>query len=150
MTSTSHAVRPDIVRSRAGFLPAAARAVMGLVFLIMGLNGFLNFLPQPKGAMPPDVMAFLGALAGSGYMIPLVSGTQIIVAVMLLSNRFVPLALALIAPVIVNIIAFHAFLSPTAPAIVGVLVAALEIYLAWIYRDVYRPMLAMRVGRFNG
>lgn len=145
MTPTSTSPGPDISRSRAGFLPTAARAVMGLVFLIMGLNGFLNFLPQPKDAMPSDVMAFLGALAGSGYMIQLVSGTQLVVAGMLLSNRFVPLALALIAPVIVNIIAFHAFLFPTGTAIVGVLVAALEVYLVWVYRDVYRPMLAMRV-----
>jgi hypothetical protein len=138
-------VDPEVAKSRTGFLPAAARLVMGLLFLIMGLNGFLNFLPQPKGAMPPAAMAFIVALAGSGYMIQLVSATQVVVAVMLLSNRFVPLALALIAPVIVNIIAYHVFLLPTGASVLGILAAVLEVYLAWLYRDVYRPMIAMRV-----
>jgi hypothetical protein len=145
MNYASSSIDPAVARSRVGFAPAAARAVMGLLFLIMGLNGLLMFLPQPKGAIPPHAIAFLGALAASGYMTQLVSATQVVVAIMLLSNRFVPLALVLIAPVIVNIVAFHGFLYPTGAAILAVLAALLELYLAWIYRDVYRPMLAMRV-----
>ena len=74
-------------------------------------------------------------------MFPLIFGTQAIVGVMLLVNRFVPLALALIAPVIVNIIAFHLFLEPSGIA-PGAVVLALEVYLAWAYRQAYRPMLA--------
>jgi len=116
---------------------------MGLVFLVFGLNGFLNFIPQPSTPMPEKSVAFIGALMKTGYMIPLISGTQLIVGVLLLLNRFVPLALALIAPVIVNIIAFHMFLAPSG-AVLAVLVLMLEIYLAWVYRNAYRPMLAMR------
>ena len=118
--------------------------MMGLIFFVMGLNGFLNFLPL-SSTMPEGVVAFAGALTKTGYLGPLVMGTQVIVGVMLLSNLFVPLALALIAPIVVNVFAFHAFLWPTTggPAVV---VLVLEVYLAWVYRRVYRPMLAMRVA----
>ena len=72
------------------------------------------------------------------------TGTKLtIVGALLLSNRFVPLALALIAPVVVNIALVHAFLAPAGIG-TGVVVLALEVYLAWSYRKAYRPMLAMR------
>ncbi|MEP6872477.1 MAG: DoxX family protein, partial [Anaerolineaceae bacterium] len=71
-------------------------------------------------------------------------GTQLIVGVLLLANRFVPLALALIAPFLVNALAFHLFLEPSGrPIVLAFLVV--EIYLAWAYRKAFRPMLAMRV-----
>lgn len=126
------------------YLPTIARILLGLIFLIIGLNGFLNFIPQPKTPMPAEAIAFAMALIKTGYMNQLVSGTQVIVAVLLLLNRFVPLALAVIAPVVVNIIAYHVFLdlSMIAP---GAVVALLEIYLAWAYRQSYLPMLATRV-----
>ena len=125
------------------FGPAIARILLGLVFFVFGLNGFLNFIPQPKDAMPPGAMAFFGALMATGYMLRLIMGTQVIVGVLLLTNRFVPLALALIAPVIVNIVAFHAFLAPAGLVIASV-VLALELYLAWSYRRCFSPMLAAR------
>ena len=80
----------------------------------------------------------------TGYLLPLVSGAQLAVGLLLLLNRFVPLALALIAPIIVGIISFHLFL---APAVIGpgVAVLVLELYLAWACRGAFRPMLAMRV-----
>ncbi len=136
-------VDPHAPKSFTRHLPAVARVLMGLVFLVFGLNGFLNFIPQPSTPMPEKSVAFIGALMKTGYMIPLISGTQLIVGVLLLLNRFVPLALALIAPVIVNIIAFHMFLAPSG-AVLAVVVLVLEIYLAWVYRNAYRPMLAMR------
>lgn len=124
--------------------PAAARIALGLIFLVAGLNGFLDFLPQPSAPIPAGAVALTGALAGTGYLLPLIMGTQVVAGALLLSNRFVPLALALIAPVIVNIAAFHAFLWPSTggPAAVALV---LEVYLAWAYRAAYRPMLAMRV-----
>ena len=130
-------------RRPARHLPAAARLLMGLMFFVFGLNGFLNFIPQPKEPMPEGAVAFAGALMQTGYMMPLVMGTQLIVGVLLLANRFVPLALALIAPIIVGIVSFHLFLAPaTIGPGVGVLV--LELYLAWCYRSAFRPMLAVR------
>jgi hypothetical protein len=126
------------------YLPAVARILLGLIFLIMGLNGFFYFIPAPKTPMPTEAMAFAMALDKTGYMNQLISATGIVVAVLLLLNIFVPLALAVIAPVIVNIIAYHVFLdfNMIAP---GAVVAALEIYLAWAYRKSFLPMLAMRV-----
>jgi peptidoglycan biosynthesis protein MviN/MurJ (putative lipid II flippase) len=77
-------------------------------------------------------------------MTALSSLTELVGGVLLLANRFVPLALALIAPVIVNIFLFHAFLEPSG-MIMAIIVAVLEVYLAWAYRDAFRPMLAARV-----
>ena len=125
------------------YLPSIARVLMGLMFFVFGLNGFLHFIPQPKN-MPEVAATFFGALAQTGYMLPLIFGTQVLAGALLLANRFVPLALALIAPVIVNIVAFHAFVEPSGLVMAGV-VLMLELYLAWSYRGAYRPMLAMRV-----
>jgi uncharacterized membrane protein YphA (DoxX/SURF4 family) len=125
------------------YLPAIARILLGLMFFVFGLNGFLHFIPEPKTPMPEGAGAFAGALMKTAYMFPMIMGTQVLVGVLLLLNRFVPLALALIAPVIVNIIAFHIFLAPSglAPGLVALL---LELYLAWAYRNAFRPTLAMR------
>ena len=130
-------------KSPARFLPVVARILMGLMFFVFGLNGFLHFIPQPKTPMPDGVMALMGGFMKSGYMMPLIFGTQTLVGALLLLNRFVPLALALIAPVIVNIIAFHLFLMPSTIA-PGIVVLVLEIYLAWSYRQAFLPMLVMR------
>lgn len=116
---------------------------MGLVFLVFGLNGFWHFIPQPKTPLPEGALAFFGALMKTGYMLPLVMGTQLLAGVLLLLNRFVPLALALITPIIVGIISFHIFLAPSGMA-PGMVVAVLDLYLAWAYRGAFRPMLAMR------
>jgi uncharacterized membrane protein YphA (DoxX/SURF4 family) len=121
--------------------PTIARIGLGLVFATFGLNKLLPFLPQPPISGAPA--QFFGALFATGYMIPLIAVTEMVAGVMLLSGRFVPLALTLLAPVIVNILAFHLFL---APAGVGVptVVLALEAYLAWTNRAVFAPMLQMR------
>ena len=76
-------------------------------------------------------------------MFPMVMGTQLLVGVLLLLNRCVPLALALLAPVVVNIVAFHIFLAPSGLGL-ALVVLALELYLAWAYRSSYRSMLNPR------
>ncbi|MGN6552171.1 MAG: DoxX family protein [Verrucomicrobiota bacterium] len=126
------------------FFPVLARLLLGLGFFVFGLNGFLNFIPQPKDPMPEGAAAFAGALMNTHYMFQLVAGTQLLVGVLLLMNRFVPLALALIAPIIVGIMTFHIFLAPATIG-PGIVVLVLELYLAWAYRNAFRPMLAMRV-----
>ncbi len=93
--------------------------------------------------MPEGAVEFAGALMKTGYMFPLIAGTQLLVGVLLLVNRFVPLALVLIMPVLVNIIAFHIFLQPSGIG-PGVFFLVLELYLAWVYRKAFLPMLAMR------
>jgi uncharacterized membrane protein YphA (DoxX/SURF4 family) len=145
METACHSDSSEARRAKAfaRHLPAVARILMGLMFFVFGLNGFLNFIPQPKTPMPDGAVAFVGALLKTGYMFPLIMGTQLIVGTLLLLNRFVPLALALLAPIIVGIVTFHLFLAPSGmgPAVV---VLVLELYLAWAYRRAFRPMLALR------
>ena len=125
-------------------LPTIARVLMGLLFFISGVAGLLHLTPPPPANLPTAAIAFDAAMAGTGYMMPLIFGTQAIVGAQLLSNRFVPLALALFAPFLVNSLAFHFFLVPSGLGIV-IFALMLEFYLAWCYRSAFRPMLAMRV-----
>jgi putative oxidoreductase len=87
-----------------------AQYLAGVVFLVFGLNGFLRFIPMP----PPSGVAgqFLGALYVSHYLW-VIFAFQLIAGVLLLLNRYVPLALAMLAPVIVNILTFHALMAPS-------------------------------------
>lgn len=120
------------------------RILFGLMFFVFGLNGFLNFLPKPTAGMPEPALALLGALMHSGYLFSLIKGVEVVAGALLLSNFFVPLALALLAPIIVNIVAFHVLLAPSGAAM-AVVILLIELYLAWSYREVFRPMLAARV-----
>ncbi|MHB1865739.1 MAG: DoxX family membrane protein [Acidobacteriaceae bacterium] len=107
-----------------------ARILLGLMFFIFGLNGFLNFIhaPMPTGSAG----AFFGAMLQSHYVY-LVSGTQVIAGVLLLVDQFVPLALALLAPILANILMYHLTMQHMGAgmAIVTTLLWAL---LAWRYR----------------
>ena len=111
-----------------------ARYLAGVIFLVFGLNGFLNFIPLP----PPGGIAgqFMGALYASHYLW-VMFGFQVIAAVLLLVNRYVPLAVAVLAPVIVNILVFHALMAPSGLSL------ALFVTLLWalIFVDV-RPAFA--------
>jgi hypothetical protein len=123
-------------------LPTIARWLLGAGFFVFGLNGFLHFLPTPP--LPAAAGSFLGALVATGYMFPLIKGTEVLAGALLLRNRFVPLALALLAPVLVNIVAFHGLLAPAGLALPLVLLTA-ELYLAYAYRAAYAPMLRAQV-----
>ena len=120
------------------WLPIAARTLLGLLFTVFGANGFLHFLPNPPSTAAGG--AFLGALAAAGYMFPLIKSTELIAGLLLLGGRFVPLALTLLAPVIVNIVAFHAVLAPAGVGI-ALFTVVLEGYVAWTYRAAFAPML---------
>jgi putative oxidoreductase len=88
-----------------------ARLLLGLIFVVFGLNGFLNFLNM--GPMPTGLAGqFIGALFLSHYFW-VIAALQIVGGALLLVNRFVPLGLVLLGPVIVNIILYHVFLNPS-------------------------------------
>lgn len=123
------------------FAPVLARFLLGLAFAVFGANGFLHIIPLPPP--PPAAGAFLGGLGASGYFFPLLSATELVAGLLLLSNRFVPLALLLLAPVVVNIMAYHIILAP--PDVASVLVSLAQLYLAWTYRDSFRGVLSARV-----
>ena len=119
-----------------------ARYLAGLIFLVFGLNGFLHFIPFP----PPSGVAgqFMGALFASHY-VTFIFALQILAAVLLLANRFVPLALAILAPVIVNILAFHALMAPAG------LPLALFVAILWtlIFVDVRTAFVPLFQPRFQ-
>jgi putative oxidoreductase len=122
--------------------PVVARVLLGLVFTIFGLNFFLGFLPQPP---PPSGQAgvFLAGLIASGFIMPVIKVVEVGAGLLLLGNRQVPLALTLLAPIVVGIVGYHASLDPAGlPVALGVL--ALELYLAWSYRAAFAPMLVAR------
>ena len=133
---------PGSKKSAGRIVTAVIRVLLGLMFLVFGLNGFLNFIPAPKD-LPPDVISVSTGLMKGGYM-AVVSATEIIVALLLLTNRFVPLALALLAPIVVGIITFHIAIAP-ATIVPGLVVLLMELYLAWAYRGAFRPMLRAKV-----
>jgi len=116
----------------------AARILLGLIFFVFGLNGFFHFLPQPPMSGPPA--EFAGALFASGYMFPLIKGTEVIAGILLLSGRLVPLALTVLAPVVVNIVAFHLFLAPAGLGL-PLFIVALGVFLAWSYRSSFAGVL---------
>jgi putative oxidoreductase len=117
-----------------------ARILMGAIFLIFGLNGFLHFIPAP----PISGLAgeFSHALSASGYGY-FISGVQVIAGFLLLINQFVPLALVLLGPMIVNIIAFHLSMQPSGlPP--GLVVAVLWVIVAYRCRTLFLPFLQNR------
>ena len=147
LTLTTNAAPRSTLDAISRYLPAVGRCAMGFIFCLAGLDGFLHFMPQPDPAGAPEAAMALGAaFFKSGYLCPLISGTELVAGALLLSNRFVALALTLIAPVVVNILAFHAFLAPTGLGMAIALVM-IELYLAWTYRAAFRPLLAVRAPR---
>ncbi len=125
------------------YAPTTARLALGLVFFVFGLNGFLNFIAPPPEPMPEGAVALGAALMSSGYLFQLIKGTEVLAGLLLLGNRFVPLALVLLAPILVNILAFHLWLLPSGTGLALALVG-LEAYLAWVHRRAFAPLLAAR------
>jgi putative oxidoreductase len=119
-----------------------ARVLLGLVFLFFGSNGFLHFLPA---TLPPGLAGqFAGVMAQSHYDLA-VSAIQVIGAVLLLVNRYVPFALTILGPVIVNILLFH-FLMLRVGWQPGVLVAILWIILFIHYRQYFSGLFVQRAS----
>jgi putative oxidoreductase len=114
-----------------------ARILLGLLFFVFGLNGFLQFMPNPPPT--PAAGAFFGALIATHYMFFLIFGAQVLGGALLLVGVAVPFALVLLAPVVVNIVFFHIFLSPGLLPM-ALVVAALELLLAWHYRAAFAPL----------
>lgn len=106
----------------------ASRLLMGLIFVVFGLNGFFHFIPMPP--MPEAAGKFMGALGATGYFFPFLKVCEILSGLMLLIGCFVPMALIILAPIIIHIFLFHAFLAPAGLALPIVLVI-IETYLSF-------------------
>jgi len=119
-----------------------SRLVMGGIFVLMGLNGFLNFIPMPD--KPPEAMAYMQALGESGYFWPFEKGLEIFFGALLLLNRWVVIAIEGLAPIIANIILFHLFLdlSGIIPFAVAVLVCEVILVVAYWKSHIFPQFLA--------
>jgi putative oxidoreductase len=115
-----------------------ARVLLGLGFVIFGSNAFLRFLPMPEP--PPNLSGdFLKVFFASGYVY-FIGGFQVLCGLLLLIGKFVPLALTILAAIIVNILIFHTLMAPEGfpPAL---FFTALELFLLWRYREAFAPLL---------
>ena len=120
-----------------------ARLLLGLIFVVFGLNGFLNFLSL--GPLPTGLAGqFIGALIASHYFW-VVAALQIVGGALLLVNRYVPLALVLLGPVIVNIILYHVFLNPDG-MVMAIVVAVLWGIIFYSHRQSFSGIFVQRTA----
>ena len=122
-------------------LRMAARIGLGAVFFAFGLNGFVPFIPQPSHVGP--AADYLMALGATGFMFPVIKGVELVTGLLLLTGRYVPLALTLLAPIVVNIVLFHLFLEPATLAL-PIVTLGLGVYLAWTERSTFAPLFKSR------
>jgi putative oxidoreductase len=116
------------------------RILLGLIFVVFGLNGFLHFLPT--GPMPaPDSPAgmFFAAVSKSGYM-QVVFACQVLAGLLLLFNFWPVLGLAILCPIVFNIVLFHVTMAPSGLPL-AIVVTVLSLFLVWAYWDHYRHLL---------
>ena len=130
-------------RAGARRLVLAARLVLGLLFLASGIAGLVLPTPPLPPDTPPGMVALFTGLSGS-YLLTLVKLTEVAVGALLLANRFVALALVVLAPVTVNIVLVHLLLAPSGLPI-ALVVLALHLFMGWSYRGAYRGVLVARV-----
>jgi putative oxidoreductase len=117
-----------------------ARTLLGLMFFVFGLNGFVHFLHAPPvGGLAGE---FLGAIVASHFSV-LIFGVQLVAGILLLSNQFVPLALVLLAPVLVNILTFHITMQP-AGLPPGLIATALWFIVALPLRSHFAPIFVRK------
>jgi putative oxidoreductase len=115
------------------------RVLLGLLFAVFGLDAFLHFMPMPplpKG----EAGAFMGALFSSGYF-HAIKCFEIAGGLLLLIGKKVPLGLTLLGPVIVNILFYDIFLDHTGLPM-GIVIAALALFLLWVYRGAFAGLLS--------
>lgn len=116
-----------------------SRLFLGLIFFVFGLNGFFQFLPLP----PPTseaALAFMGGLAKSGYFFPFLKGLEVLCGALLLSGFFVPLATAVLAPIVVNILLYHRLAAGGPP--MDILLLAALVVVAVGYRSAFSALFA--------
>ena len=120
-------------------LVLVARILLGLLFTVFGIIGLFHLLEEPP--LEGAAADFMGGLTGSGYWWQFLKITEIVCGVLLLTGLYVPLALTVLAPIVLNIVLFHAFLARTPDAVVGIVALLLGLYLARAYRGSFAGVL---------
>jgi putative oxidoreductase len=113
-----------------------ARILLGLIFVVFGINFFYPFLPMTPPKMSPEASAFSGGLWGSGYFFQYMKAIEIVSGLFLLLNRYTAFFLLALLPISLNVFLFHAILVP-AGVPVGTAVIVLNLFLCYAYRKYY-------------
>jgi hypothetical protein len=121
---------------------AIARYLLGLMFLVFGLNMFLAFIPM--GPMPAGLAGQFTAALFAAHYFYVVGAIMVISAILLLLNRFVGLGLTLLGPVLFNILTFHALMNPSGIGM-GAFATLLWALVAWEHRIVFERLFAARL-----
>ena len=114
------------------------RTLMGLLFLFASIVYFLNLFPQPE--LAGNTKTFMDGVNATRYLMPLIKITEFLCGIAFVSGYFVTLATVVIAPIIVNIFLFHAFVDPSGLP-VSVFLGLANIFLAYAYWDKFKPLL---------
>jgi len=122
------------------FAVIGARVLLGLVFVVFGLHGFFQFSFILAPEMNEAAGSLMGALVGTGYFMVVVKLVELTSGLMILTGRFLPLGLILLAPVSVNILLFHGFLDPAGLGM-AIFIIVMQLFLAWTYRDSFSGVL---------
>lgn len=123
------------------YVVIACRILLGLGFFVFGANGLLHFLPMPP--MPASDATTWSMIMTNHHWMPFIAVLQLIAGLLLLVNRFVPLALTILAPILVNVLLYHLLLLGGTGIGAGVFCTVLEVILLFVYRRNFYPLLAM-------
>jgi len=116
-----------------------ARVLLGLIYLLFGINFFFPFMPMNQPKMSEAATAFSGGLFGSGYFFQYMKVLEILSAIALLINRFTAFFLLVLLPISLNIFLFHIVLAP-AGAVIGIGIIALNLFLCVAYFKYYKQV----------
>ena len=119
----------------------AAQYLLGLLFVVFGLNYFIGFMAMPP--QPEPALNFIKALGATGFIMPIVKVIEVAAGLMLLVNRFVPLALVLLAPIVIVIVLHNVILSQGGYPIVALLLA-FNVILAHKYWPAFKGMITYK------
>lgn len=122
-------------------LPLIARLLLGFVMFASGLAGLLNLIPPPAD-LPENMKTFMAGMMATTYFFPLVKLTEVVCGLLLMTGFFVPLALVILAPVMLNIILVHGFMDPKGLPL-GIVLGLLTVYLAFFAEPYSAPIKAL-------
>lgn len=124
------------------YIKVGSRLLLGLIFVVFGLNGFFNFLPMPP--VTPQMGAFFGALAATGYFFPVLKTFEIAAGIMLLFNFWTPLGLIILSPIVVSIFCAHLFLDQGGLPL-AIVISVLMLYLGGAHMSKFKALF----GKFD-
>jgi putative oxidoreductase len=119
-----------------------ARVLVGLIFVFFGSNAFLHFLPTPPPSATPAGQ-FLDSLVASRYVL-VIGGCQVLGGLLLLINRYVPLGLTILGPIVVNILSYHFLMSMFGFFPLASITTLLYLFLLYGYRQYFASLFVQK------